>query len=366
VWNIVKAPRSAYLRISGALFLSENPCYYLSVKSVKEANLDQKRVLVRADLDVEMLDGHVSEEYRLKAVLPTIEYLMQSTAQQIVLVGHLGRPQGLDPELSLKPVCEDLSRIISQPITFVDNIDYSQNKTSDRLIMLENLKFWPGETKNDQEFAKQVSAWGDLYINESFATSQHEYASIVGLPKLLPHYAGLRLIEELAWLGNFWQQAKRPVVFLLGGAKTDKLENIKKMAARADVTLVAGVFDREPSMHEIKSTIFPIDVVDHLDLGIKSVMLYKQHLSDAKTILWNGPVGKFEEEKYMHGTQEIALHLAQLAETKGVEVVVGGGDSVSALHKFGVLDKMTFVSTGGGAMLDMLGDGVLPGVEALN
>jgi len=368
------------------------------MKELESANLTGQKVLVRADLDVYSPDykiqaynapklgrvmnksenqkrrgttlenGKVDDDFRLQAMVSTIKFLVASEAKQIILVGHLDRPSGPDPALSLQPVAEHLSHLLKTPIEFAEHTpDQPQLTSTARLVMLENLKFWAGETKNDPAFARQLAQLGDIYVNESFATSHQSYASIVTLSTLLPAYAGLQLQKEVAVLSTFWDSSPRPIVFLLGGAKTDKIETIKQMIARADLTLVGGVFARDESLAELDHVMVAVDAIgDEEDIGSLSVEMFQEQLKEAQTVLWNGPVGKFEDPRYAAATRQLAQFLGERAQHGELKVVAGGGNTIAALREFGVLDKMTFVSTGGGAMLRLLAEGNLPGIEALS
>lgn len=336
------------------------------MKVVNTADLDGKKVLVRADLDVPIDNDKVVDDFRLKAILPTLEYLISSKAQQIIMIGHLGRPKRREADKSLRPVVDCLSALLKTEIVFIDSIDHEVIENKGRVVMLENLKFWEGETQNDPKFTQDLASLGDVFVNESFAVSHHEYASIVTVPTLVQSYIGFRFVQEVEALKDFWQKSQRPICFLLGGAKKDKLKDIKTMIEKSDFSLIGGVFMYERSLESIKGTIFAVDAIDWGDIGPKTIEFFKKNLARAKTVLWNGPLGKFEQEKYAQGTKALAQFLGDKVSRGELTVKVGGGDTISALRKFKMLSKMSFVSTGGGAMLELLAKGDLPGMRVLD
>lgn len=329
------------------------------MKSAREAKLREKKVLLRADLDVPIEKGKVREDHRLKALLPTLNYLLREKAE-VLIIGHLGRPEGKkDPSLSLKPVAARLEKLIGQKIAFFEH--YSLITNHYPLSMLENLRFWKGEEENDPAFAKKLAALGDLYVNEAFAAS-HRAASIVQLPKFLPAYAGFRLEEEVRELGSVLKELERPLVFVLGGAKTEtKKPLVPALAKIADKVLLGGLLMFERELEGIPNVVFAPDSVDASDIGPNSIKLFASIIRDAKTVVWNGPLGIWEDNRFKLGTRAIAEELAILPG----RTVVGGGDTIAALSAFGLLSKMGYVSLGGGAMLEFLAGERLPGLVAL-
>lgn len=331
------------------------------LKTLKEAEVSGKRVLLRADLDVPIEDGKVGEDYRLKALLPTLEFLIEEEAR-VLVIGHAGRPEGRpDPRLSLKPVADCLTKLLDKEIEFFSKppaIGYQLSAVS----MLENLRFWPGEERNDPAFAKELASLADFYVNESFAASHRAHASTFGVPKHLPAYAGLRLEREVKELEGVLEDPARPLVFILGGAKTEtKAPLVPAFAKVADRILLGGLLMFERSLEKISRVIFPVDAVETFDIGSESVKKFTKIIRDAKTVVWNGPLGKWEDPRYASGTRGIAEELASAV----AKTIVGGGDTIAALSAFGLLDKMSYVSLGGGAMLEFLAGKKLPGLTAL-
>ena len=341
------------------------------MKSVKEADVSGKRVILRADLDVPLerqqsADGRqqfiVADDTRLKALLPTLQYLLANKAKSILIIGHLGRPEGKrDPKFSLSPVATRLQELVGQEVSFLQ--DYQQSASNSRLALLENLRFWPEEEGNDPSFSRRLAALGDLYVNDSFSTSHRKHASIVGIPKYLPAYAGCQLEEEVKQLGGVLGNPARPLVFVMGGAKPETKEPLVFGFAKiADKVLLGGLLMFSHKLEGIPNVVSPVDAVDVYDIGPKSIDLFVAAIRGAKTVVWNGPLGKWEEKKYEKGTRAVAEALAILP----AKTIVGGGDTIAALNAFGLLGKMGYVSLGGGAMLEFLAGKELPGLEALD
>ncbi|OGC44386.1 hypothetical protein A2V54_03355 [candidate division WWE3 bacterium RBG_19FT_COMBO_53_11] len=332
------------------------------LKILKEAEVAGNRVILRADLDVPLEDGKVGEDYRLKALLPTLSYLLERNAE-IIIIGHLGRPDGKEnPDFSLKPVSTRLSELLGKSIDFFPQITPNPSGLIPKLAMLDNLRFWEGEESNDPDFAKKLSSLGDIYVNDAFAASHRAHASIAGIPELLPSYAGLRLEEEISHLSGVIENPERPLVFILGGAKTEtKAPLVPAFAKVADQVLIGGLLMFDHSLEKISRTVFPVDAVETFDVGPESVKKFTQIIKDAKTVVWNGPMGKWEDNRYELGTRAIAEVLAE----SPAKTIVGGGDTIAALSAFGLLEKMKYVSMGGGAMLEFLAGKKLPGLSAL-
>lgn len=360
-----------------------------------------KKVLLRLDIDVPLNDGKVVDDFRLRVGLPALKLCLEN-AQEVIVMGHIGRPQGEDPDLSVAPIYEWLKKN-----------GFSQELENGKLKLLENLRFEEGEDKGDIEYARQLAAYGDFYVNESFA-AYHEAASTTVLPTLLPHAAGLRFFEEVKRLTEVRDNPKKSLVVIMGGAKVeDKLPVIKEMAKIADKVLVGGKLIAElkvderhsytgSSAHEkplalpdgslgvgfvpgkgyvpesaVHSTAPHFSVAADFaglssnvlvgqlneagtDITPETVESWKAILREAKMIVWNGPMGKIEEPKNFQ-THE----LANIVVTSEAETIVGGGDTVGYLEKLGLLEKFSFVSTGGGAMLKFLETGTLPTITAL-
>ncbi len=352
----------------------------MDLPSVTDFSFQEKSVLLRGDLDVPLKNGKVEENSRLKECLPTIQYLLDNDAK-VVLIGHLGRPEGkVVEELRLKPVAQKLDELLNSKIkdqkskTSIRQAQDRQIKIknfegyqiAENLILLENLRFDPGEEANDSGFAKELADLGDFFVNEAFATSHRLHASIVGIPKLLAHAAGFHFTQEVENLSKVLENPKRPLVFVIGGAKPEtKLPLVVDFAKKADWILIGGTLSQNSkpavAFDAIKSILFAGLTSDGFDINEESIKKFTDIIKTAGTIVWNGPMGKYEEEKYEIGTRKI---VEAIAENQGFSVV-GGGDTIAALTKFNLIDKMDYVSTGGGAMLEFLAQGTLPGIEAL-
>ena len=330
------------------------------MKILKEAELSGKRVLLRGDLDVPIKDGEVGEDYRIKALVPTLNYLLENRAQ-VLIIGHAGRPEGkLNPALSLKPIADWFSKELGEKVGFFEDLRIGESEN--RASVLENLRFWEGEEENDPKFAQELAELGDLYVNDSFAASHRAHASIAGVPQHLPAYAGLRLAEEVKELGGVLENPERPLVFILGGAKTEtKAPLVSNFAEVADSVLLGGLLMFDQSLRKITRAVFPVDAVETFDIGPETEKKFTEIVKNAKTVVWNGPMGKWEDDKYAAGTRAVAK---SLAEHPG-KTIVGGGDTIAALSAFGLLEKMGYVSMGGGAMLEFLAGKELPGLKEL-
>jgi len=367
--------------------------------SVRDLDVKGKRVLVRVDFNVPVKDGKVADDTRIEASLPTIRHLLEKGAK-VVLVSHLGRPEGkADPKYSLRPVAARLEELIGRKVAF--------GEPAGELSLLENVRFDPGEEKNDDALAKKLAGYGDLFVNDAFGTAHRAHASTAGVTKYLkPAAAGFLIEKEIKYLGQVLHAPDKPFVALLGGAKvSDKILVLEQLARKVDAILVGGGMaytflkargrpigaskleaDRIDTAKKILASSRVVLPVDHviadkfdaaaktkvaddvpedwmgLDIGPKTVELFKSQLKNAKTVLWNGPVGVFEMGPFSRGTRELAEFLAGL---KGVTTVVGGGDTAAAVEKFGVAGRMSHVSTGGGASLEFLEGKELPGIAAL-
>ncbi len=329
------------------------------MKSVTEADVTGKIVIVRVDLDLaEKGDGF--ETFRLDRGLPTLQDIL-TRGGELRLIAHRGRPEGKpDPALSLEPLIPLLSEKLSTEVKFGG--DLAENPDPEgKVVLFENLRFHPGEEADSPDFTDQLTKLGDIYVNEAFATCHESHASIVGLPKFRPHFAGLNLTAEVANLNKVLQDPARPLVVLVGGAKIETKEPIiSYMSSFADCVLVGGKLMSEGVTPSDK-VVLPQDNVDGKDIGRETVAQFKEILATAKTIVWNGPMGVFEEPAYANGTTE----LARTVVSSSAFTVVGGGDTVTAIDELGLLDKINFVSTGGGAMLEFLAGKTLPGLAAL-
>jgi phosphoglycerate kinase len=340
-------------------------------RSVREADVRGKHVLVRADLNVPLEDGKVADDTRIEASLPTLRYLLDGGAAAIAVCSHLGRPKGPDPAFAMAPVAARLRELLSD----------------DRVRVLENTRFDPGETKNDIESAKRLAEGMDLYVDDAFGSAHRAHASTVGVAELLPAYAGMLLERELEMLGRLLGEVERPFVLVAGGAKVeDKLGVLEHLGGRADTVLVGGKMAEElrggsqlpydaelPSdvvaaaafEADAESRVTPYDALPEgwlgLDIGPETRERFGEVIRGARTVFWNGPMGVFEWPRFAEGTKAVAQAVAD-AEAYSV---VGGGDSVRAIQELGLADEISWVSTGGGASLELLEGKELPGVAAI-
>ena len=407
-----------------------------SVANLSAADIAGKRVLVRVDFNVPLDDaGKITDDTRIRAALPTIENLTSKGAK-VILASHFGRPQGatsverVKDKLRLTPVAGRLAELLRDPthpekvlVTKCDDcIGANVKKAIDNLgngevVLLENVRFHPGEESNDPEFAKQLASLADLYVNDAFGTAHRAHASTEGVTHYLsPSVAGLLIEKELQYLQSAIEDPKRPLASIIGGSKVsskigvietllekcdkliigggmiftfykarglsvgaslveeDKLELAKSLEAKAkergiQLLLPTDVVVANKFAPDAESKIVSIDNIPDgwmgLDIGPDSIKLFQEALADVKTVIWNGPMGVFEFDKFAAGTDAIAHTLAGLTET-GTTTIIGGGDSVAAVEKVGVADKMSHISTGGGASLELLEGKVLPGIEALD
>jgi len=340
-------------------------------RSVRDADVAGKRVLVRADLNVPLQNGGVADDTRIRASLPTLQLLLERGAGEVIVCSHLGRPKGPDPALAMAPVEERLRELLG---------------TNGRMRVLENLRFDPRETANDPEFAKELAAQADVYVDDAFGSAHRAHASTEGVAHLLPAYAGLLLELELMRLGKLLESPDHPYVAVVGGAKVeDTIGLLHSLVERADVVLVGGKVAEELRANpmdlpltlprdvvaaaefdsEAEAKIVPADEIPKgwlgLDIGPETRAEYAQQIAAAKTVFWNGPMGVFEWPRFAEGTTAIAQAMADA----DAYAVVGGGDSVRAIHEAGLAEKMDWVSTGGGASLELLEGKELPGVAAI-
>ena len=380
-------------------------------RSIKDLDLRGKRVFVRVDFNVPIKNGAITDDTRIRASLPTIQYALDQGAKAVILASHLGRPKGKpNPEFSLRPVAKRLEELIGRPVTFAEN--YADAR--DGVGLLENLRFHPEEEKNDPGFAAQLAGLADVYINDAFGSAHRAHASTEGIVRHVKESAaGLLMAKEVEYLGRVLEHPDRPFVAILGGAKvSDKLEVIQNLLPRVDALLIGGAMAytffkarglpvgkslveedlldaaREiekdakarglrfelPVDHVVAAKIeagAPAEVLNvddpaigdrmGLDIGAKTIAKYREIIAAARTVTWNGPMGVFEIDAFARGTIEIARAVADVRGT----TVIGGGDSIAAVAKAGVTDRITHISTGGGASLEFLGGRKLPGVAAL-
>jgi phosphoglycerate kinase len=348
----------------------------MNIKKVQDADVSGKKVLLRVDFNVSLENGHAKETFKIEAAKESLDYLLNKKAK-VALLSYFGRPGGkVVSEFSMKNLISDAGRVLGVKIKFVpDCVGTEVGKGVDALadgeiLLLENARFYPGEDENDENLARQMAAGFDIFVNDAFSQSHRDQASITGITKFLPSYAGFQLQKEMAEMEKVKNNFARPSVAIIGGAKIEtKLPVIKFFEEKYDYVLVGGKIANEAIDQKInfgEKVILPIDFIDdRLDIGPRTVESFKKIISQAKTIVWNGPLGKFEEEKYARGTYEILDAILTVSEKNGAYVVIGGGETLEALEKREATSKISFVSTGGGAMLSYLGGETMPGVDVL-
>lgn len=386
--------------------------------TIKDIDLTGRTVLVRADFNVPQDDKlNITDDTRIRATLPTIRYILEKGAKKLILMSHLGRPDGkVVAKYSLRPVANRLSKLLGQPVKFVNDCvgeaaKKEINTATEKVVLLENLRFHAEEEANDANFAKELASLAEIFVNDAFGTAHRAHASTEGVTHYLKSAAGLLLEKEIEYLGNVVQNPKKPFMVILGGAKvSDKIGVIDNLLPKSDVILIGGgmaytflkakgknignsklekdkldiakaILDKAAALK--KEIILPVDnvVVDSIDanaktqitgedvpegkiavdIGPKTILLFNEKLKNAKTIVWNGPLGIFEMDAFSNGTKEVAKFVSGL----GVTTIIGGGDTAAAIAKFKLEDKMTHISTGGGASLEYLEGKNLPGVVAL-
>lgn len=339
------------------------------MRGIKSADIEGKRVIVKVDWNVTLGKAlGVIDDTRIRRTLPTLDYILEKNPARVVLISHLGRPGGkVDPELSLMPVVKYASNLWGQEIVLKESIEEA-SASEEGVVLLQNVRFFPGEKKNDPVFARELSRLGDLYVNEAFGESHRESASVVGIPRILPGYAGLDFMKEIEILAKIRSNPDRPFVVIVGGAKVeDKMGVLEEMSRRADVLLLGGKLANEYVSRSVKLSgrarvVVPTEGDDIKDIGEETIEMFTREIGKAKTVVWNGPMGKVEDDEYKAGTH--AVYEALTANLSAM-VVVGGGDTLSAIHDEKHLERIDFISTGGGAMLAYLERGTLSGIEAL-
>lgn len=391
------------------------------MRGIKDLDLAGKRVFVRVDFNVPIKNGTIGDDTRIRASLPTIRYALERGAT-VILASHLGRPKGKpNPEYSLRPIAARLSELLGKTVEFAEDsigeaatAAIERASRGDKVVLLENLRFHPEEEKNDAGFARQLADLADVYVNDAFGSAHRAHASTEGIVhQINESAAGLLMAAEVEYLGKILERPDRPFVAVLGGAKvSDKLEVIQNLVPKVDALLIGGAMAYtffkaqgvpvgrslvEPDLLEAAKDVIrqarertlrfelpvdhvvapkleagapfeTLDVGDEaigdrmgLDIGPKTIAVYRSIIAGAKTVTWNGPMGVFEIDAFANGTIEIAK---AVADVKGT-TVIGGGDSIAAVAKAGVTDRITHISTGGGASLEFLGGRKLPGVVAL-
>lgn len=387
-------------------------------QTIKDIDLKNKKLIIRVDFNVPLDKAlNITDDRRIREVVPTIKYALEKGAKKVILMSHLGRPDGkVVDNLRLNPAAKRLSELLKEPVkkldeSVSDEIQSQIENAKERVVLLENLRFHAEEEKNDPEFAKKLATLADIYVNDAFGTAHRAHASTEGIAKYLPSVAGFLLEKEIAYLGKALENPAKPFALILGGAKvSDKIGVIENLLPKANVILIGGGMaytflkaqgfaignskleaDKVdiakdllqkaknanvkivlPTDHLITQKIDSTDnikIVEDIpdgwlavDIGPESIELFEQSLKDAKTIAWNGPLGISEIDAFAAGTREVAVFISNL---KGVITIIGGGDTAAAMAKFKVEDKLTHISTGGGASLEYMEGKTLPGIACL-
>ena len=391
----------------------------MNKKTIKDIDIKGKKVLVRCDFNVPQDEnGEITDNRRIVAALPTINYLLENNAK-IILCSHLGRPKGeFKKEFSLLPIAKEISKLLGKEVKLADDIvgesakSLTANMNEGEIVLLENVRFDIREEQNDPEFAKELASLAEVYVNDAFGTAHRAHASTAGVAAYLPAVAGFLIEKELTFMGNALENPDRPFVAILGGKKvSDKIGVIDSLLEKVDTLMIGGgmaytffkamgynvgnsiceldkldlatnlmekakakgvklmlpvdtkvgkEFAKDTESKTVKYTEIP-DGWEGFDVGAETIELYKAELDTAKTVIWNGPIGLFEFDQFAIGTNEIAKKLAEIDAV----TIVGGGDCAAAVEKAGVADKLTHVSTGGGASLEFLEGKALPGIECL-
>ena len=392
------------------------------MKSIKEeANLNDKKILLRLDLNVPLNNGKITDTTRIDKILPTLKFLIKQNSK-IIILSHVGRPKGkVTSKLSLKPICEDLAdklnqnvKLITKNINEIDNKDLFKN-IDEKIIMLENIRFYFEEEKNDHKFAKHLASLADIYVNDAFSCSHRAHASIHKISNFLPSYSGLQLDLEVTALMKITSEIKKPITCIIGGSKiSTKMNIIKNLIPKFDNIIIVGGMANNvikymghnigKSLQEENSNltieeifslskkegcniVYPNDVVvaknlngdpqiknlDEilsnemiLDIGPKTIKIIKNLIDESNTILWNGPAGYFENPSFANGSIKIAKKIIENNKSNKIYSVAGGGDTVSLLNSLNAINNFNFVSTAGGAFLEYLEGKELPGIKALN
>lgn len=389
-------------------------------KTVKDIDVSGKRVLVRCDFNVPMKDGRITDDIRITSALPTVRYLMENNAK-VILMSHMGRPKGEPkPEFSLKPVADRLSELLGKDVIFAasdkvvdDNVKAAAEALADgQVMLLENVRYRAEETKNQEPFTGELAQLGEIFVNDAFGTAHRAHCSTAGLAEYMPSVSGFLIEKEVKFLGDALEAPKRPFVAIMGGAKVgDKIPVIENLLKKVDTLIIGGgmsytffkamgyeigtsILDEESIdlaaelMRKAEEAgvelMLPVDTVcvvkfaddsekgvfDRdkipadmmgMDIGPKTIEAYKAVIAQAETVVWNGPAGVFEMPNFAEGTRAIAQALAE----SGAVTIIGGGDSAAAVEQFGYADKMTHISTGGGASLEFLEGKELPGIACL-
>lgn len=379
------------------------------IRTIREADFRQKRALLRAELNVPLSGKEIADDTRIRDTLPTIRHILGSGASRLIIMAHLGRPKGQDPSLSMAPVAQRLSELVEWEVALASP-DLDAALPDSRIVMLENLRFYEGEKKGDEGFARKLASLGDVYVNDAFGVCHRQDSSVAAVPGFLPSYAGLLLEKEISSISRVIGNPERPFCFVLGCAKvSDKIGLIESMVSRCDYLLLGGAIvftflramgyetgkslvdeqsiataksilerhrnkiiipadfvaarekDSESEVIETLAAELPPDFIG-LDLGPKSIELFRNILGRSKTVVWNGPLGVYELQRFARATKEIGDFIAGL----DAMTLAGGGDTVSAINLLGIRNGFTHISTGGGAFLAFIEGMKMPGIEALS
>ncbi len=345
----------------------------MEIKKIQDGQFSGKKILVRADFNVAIVDGKIQEKFKLEACKETVQYLLAQDDTKIALSSHLGRPDGKEnPEFSLAALLGELEQILDKKIVFVPNCIGAEvakaleDLAQGEILLLENVRFHSDEETNGERFSQQLAENFDVYINDAFSVCHRNQASITGITKYLPSYAGFWLQKEIENLDRVIKNPEFPATAIIGGAKIEtKLPLINVFESSYSNILVGGKIANEAIDQSLKfsaKVILPIDFAqDRLDIGEKTVQLFKEIIASSKVIVWNGPMGKFEQPPYDKATREILGAVIN----SGAYTLIGGGESVQVLEENNLMNKVSFVSTGGGAMLEYLSGNAMPGLEAL-
>lgn len=392
----------------------------MNKQTIRDVDLAGKRVLVRVDFNVPLENGQITDDTRIRAAVPTLKAILEQKPKAVILMSHLGRPKGgPDPKYSLAPVASALTEQLGVEVRFAsDTVGDAATSAANILpnggvLLLENTRFYPGEEKNDKALAQQMAALGDVFVMDAFGSAHRAHSSTVGVTEFLPSVAGLLMEKEINYLGSVIEQPERPFVAILGGAKvSDKIAVIESLLGKVDSLLIGGGMANtffaaqgramgnslveQDAVETAKSLlekggdklVLPVDAIigdkfdDNAntrtirieegvpegwgiyDIGEATIDLFRDRLQDAKTVVWNGPMGVFEKPIFANGTNAVARILADITAS-GATTIVGGGDSAAAIEGAGLADQITHLSTGGGASLEMLEGQTLPGVAAL-
>ena len=383
----------------------------MDIRTIKEADFSGKRAIVRVDFNVPIdSSGNITDDNRIKEALPTIRYILDKGAKQVVLMSHLGKPKGPDPKLRMDNVAKRVQELLKIDVAKVDDcIDVAL--PSAKVVMLENLRFHAEEEKNDPKFAEKLSKYADIYVNDAFGTCHRAHASVHAITKYLPSYAGLLVEKEAVTMGKALENPEHPFVAIMGGSKvSDKIEVIQNLLPKVDYLLIGGAMmftfyksigfetgkslvendklglaaslikdrkiiipedavvaekaDDSSAMRNVPLSAIPKHMIG-LDIGANTIGSYKAIIEKAKTIIWNGPMGMFEIKRFAKGTEEIAKAVADATQKNNAVSIIGGGDSAAAIDELGLKDKVTHVSTGGGASLEFFAGKALPGIAVL-